>query len=109
MSGTSFGTVVSDERACSDRQADAWDWTSGTRAPTHARLAKARIVESRCPAGPDEREGVAWMTMFDAALAAHARFWGASGNLIFPLTVGLGEQEVFWALADRFDADAFVT
>jgi hypothetical protein len=54
-------------------------------------------------------EAVPWMAMFDAALAAHARFWGASGNLIFPLTADLGEQEVFWALADRFDADAFVT
>ena len=58
---------------------------------------------------PTNVEGVPWMTVFDAALAAHARFWGASGNLIFPLTADLGEQEVFWALADRFDADAFVT
>jgi hypothetical protein len=54
-------------------------------------------------------EGVPWMTMFDAALAAHARFWGASGNLIFPLTADFEDQEVFWALADRLDADAFVT
>jgi hypothetical protein len=43
--------------------------------------------------------------MFDAALAAHARFWDAPGNLIFPLTADLGEHEVFWAHADRFDAD----
>lgn len=54
-------------------------------------------------------EGVPWMSMFDAALAAHSRFWGASGNLIFPLTADFREQEVFWALADRFDPDAFVT
>jgi hypothetical protein len=58
---------------------------------------------------PANVDGVSWMTVFDAALAAHTRFWGASGNLIFPLTDDLGEQEVFWALADRFDADAFVT
>lgn len=58
---------------------------------------------------PTNVERVQWMTMFDAALAAHGRFWGASGNLIFPLTADLGEQEVFWAIADRFDADAFVT
>jgi hypothetical protein len=58
---------------------------------------------------PTNVDGVPWMTVFDAALAAHARFWGASGNLIFPLTADLEDQKVFWALADRFDADAFVT
>jgi hypothetical protein len=58
---------------------------------------------------PTNIDGVPWMTVFDAALAAHARFWGASGNLIFSLGADLEEQEVFWALADRFDADAFVT
>jgi hypothetical protein len=58
---------------------------------------------------PTNVDGVPWTTAFDAALAAHTRFWGASGNLIFPLTDDLGHQEVFWALADRFDADAFVT
>jgi hypothetical protein len=35
-------------------------------------------------------------------------FLGCVRNLIFPLTADMGEQEVFWALADRFDADAFV-
>jgi len=37
------------------------------------------------------------------------RFWGASGNQIFPFTADLPEREVFWALADLFDADAFIT
>jgi hypothetical protein len=29
---------------------------------------------------PTTFEGIPSTTMFDAALAAHARFWGASGN-----------------------------
>jgi hypothetical protein len=45
---------------------------------------------------PTNVEGVAWMTMFDAALAAHARFWGASGNLIFPLTAAWANRRCSW-------------
>jgi hypothetical protein len=45
---------------------------------------------------PTNVEGVAWMTMFDAALAAHARFWGASGNLIFPLTAAWASRRCSW-------------
>ena len=53
--------------------------------------------------------GVSWMVMFEAALAAQARIWGGRGNLIFPLTADLADREVFWELADRFDADAYIT
>jgi hypothetical protein len=52
---------------------------------------------------------VSWLSVFEAALAAQTRFWGGSGNLIFPLTLDLADRELFWALADCFDADAFVT
>lgn len=56
-----------------------------------------------------ELKGVHWLRMFESALAAQARFWGGQGNLILPLTKGFTDSEVFWALADVFDADAFVT
>jgi hypothetical protein len=48
------------------------------------------------------------MAMFEAALTAQTRFWGGSGNLIFPLAADFTEQDVFWALAEVFDPDAFV-
>jgi hypothetical protein len=56
-----------------------------------------------------EVQGIPWPRVFESALAAQARFWGGSGNLVFPLTEDFAEKELFWALADRFDADAFVT
>lgn len=49
-----------------------------------------------------------WTRLFEAALAAQTRFWGGSGNLVFPLTDDFDRQEVFWALNERFDPDAFV-
>ena len=49
------------------------------------------------------------MALFEAALAAQAGVWGGGGNLIFPLTADLTERELFWEIADRFDADGFVT
>ena len=57
---------------------------------------------------PAAVDGVSWLATFEAALAAQTRFWGGSGNLIFPLNVDFTEQEVFWALAEVFDPDAFV-
>lgn len=56
-----------------------------------------------------ELKGVHWLRMFEGALAAQSRFWGGRGNLLFPLTKDFGSHELFWALADIFDADAFVT
>ena len=53
--------------------------------------------------------GASWMDVFEAALAAQTRVWGGSANLIFPLSADLADRELFWELADRFDADAFVT
>jgi hypothetical protein len=53
-------------------------------------------------------EGIAWEQMFTAALGALGRFWGGSQNLVFPLQDDLHEHELFWALADRFDADDFL-
>jgi len=54
-------------------------------------------------------EGFSWMRTFEAALAAQVRFWGGSGNLVFPLTPDFTDKELFWAIADAFDADAFLT
>jgi hypothetical protein len=56
-----------------------------------------------------ELSGIHWLRMFEGALAAQARLWGGKGNLIFPLTKDFTDQEVFWVLADIFDADSFVT
>ncbi len=57
---------------------------------------------------PATVDGVSWLATFEAALAAQTRFWGGSGNLIFPLSADFTEQEVFWTLAEVFDPDAFV-
>jgi hypothetical protein len=46
--------------------------------------------------------------MFTAALAALTRFWGGDQNLLFPLQDDLASHELFWALADRLDADHFL-
>ncbi len=56
-----------------------------------------------------ELKGVHWLRMFESALSAQSRFWGGRGNLLFPLTKDFTDHELFWALADAFDADAFVT
>jgi hypothetical protein len=58
---------------------------------------------------PTSVNGMSWMDLFEAALAAQARVWGGSANLIFPLTADLADRELFWEMADRFDADAYVT
>jgi hypothetical protein len=50
----------------------------------------------------------AWPKVFEAALAAQSRFWGGSGNLIFPQTPDFHTNPLFWRLADLFDADAFI-
>jgi hypothetical protein len=46
--------------------------------------------------------------MYTIALAALTRFWGGDQSLIFPLQDDLLEHELFWALADRLDADHFL-
>jgi hypothetical protein len=58
---------------------------------------------------PAAIKGISWLAMFESALAAQSRFWGGAGNLIFPLGDDLTESEVFWAIAEAFDPDAFVT
>lgn len=63
----------------------------------------------RIAVGVPSIEGISWQRQFEAALAAQTRVWGGIGNLVFPLTPDFTEKEVFWQLADRFDADAFVT
>jgi hypothetical protein len=40
LTGTSATAVVTDERVSCDRHADAWDWTSGTRALTRRRRSR---------------------------------------------------------------------
>jgi hypothetical protein len=49
-----------------------------------------------------------WQKMFAGALSSLTRFWGGSQNLIFPLVDDLDGHELFWALADRLDADHYL-
>ena len=53
-------------------------------------------------------KGWSWLAMFEAALASQSRCWGGRGNLIFPMSGDMKDRELFWELADRFDADVFV-
>lgn len=54
-------------------------------------------------------KGISWPRLFEIAIAAQTRTWGGLGNLVFPLTDRSMDSELFWALADRFDADAWTT
>jgi hypothetical protein len=57
---------------------------------------------------PTRVQGASWIGLYEAALAAQATFWGGSGNIVLPLTRDFTTNELFWELADLFDADAFV-
>ena len=48
-----------------------------------------------------------WQRSYEMALAAQSRLWGGTGDLIFPATDDIADNELFWALADRVDADYF--
>jgi hypothetical protein len=52
-------------------------------------------------------ENVPWHRTYELALAAQSRLWGGSGNLILPASADIADNELFWALAERFDADYF--
>jgi hypothetical protein len=52
-----------------------------------------------------ELSGVAWQAMFAAALSSQVRVWGGSQTLVMPLPERDGDQDLFWALVDRFDVD----
>jgi hypothetical protein len=51
--------------------------------------------------------GISWQKLMELAVATQARMWGGSGNLVFPLTRDAFERQLFWELADRFDADSW--
>ena len=53
-------------------------------------------------------KGWSWLAMFEGALAAQSRCWGGSANLLFPISGDMKDRDLFWALAERFDADTFV-
>ena len=48
-----------------------------------------------------------WQRSYEMALAAQSRLWGGTGDLILPATDDIADNELFWALADRVDADYF--
>jgi hypothetical protein len=63
----------------------------------------------RVAIGVPSVKGISWPRLFEVAIAAQTRTWGGLGNLVFPLTDQSLDGELFWALADRFDADAWAT
>jgi hypothetical protein len=50
-------------------------------------------------------EGVAWERLVEHALAAQARVWGGTYNLVVPTGWEIADDELFWRLVDRFDPD----
>lgn len=54
-------------------------------------------------------KGLNWPLLVECALASQAQIWGGQANLPFPMTPGFEESELFWALADRLDADTYIT
>jgi len=80
----------------------------GSHLPSHLPIAMSSRPARLGLLVPAAVDGVSWLATFEAALAAQTRFWGGAGNLIFPLGADFTEHEVFWALADVFDPDAFV-
>jgi hypothetical protein len=80
----------------------------GSHLPSHLPISMSARPARLGLLAPAAVDGVSWLATFEAALAAQTRFWGGSGNLIFPLGADFTEHEVFWALADVFDPDAFV-
>lgn len=53
-------------------------------------------------------EGLSWPLVAECALASQSQVWGGQANLLFPMTPGFDQSELFWALADRLDADTYV-
>jgi hypothetical protein len=52
---------------------------------------------------------VPWQRSCEMALAAQSAMWGGQANLVFPATDDIPDSELFWTLAERFDADYFVS
>lgn len=54
-------------------------------------------------------KGISWPLMMECALASQSQLWGGQANLPLPMTPGFEQNELFWALVDRLDADSYVT
>jgi hypothetical protein len=82
-------------------------------APGQDRTAGLRIGlgvrPPRVAVGVPDVRGISWLRMFEAAIAAQTRVWGGIANWPFPLNPRFTDSDLFWALADRFDADAWAT
>jgi hypothetical protein len=52
-------------------------------------------------------EDMPWERCFEVALATQSRLWGGSSNLLLPAGADVLDSELFWALADRLDADYY--
>jgi hypothetical protein len=52
---------------------------------------------------------VPWQRSYEIALAAQSPLWGGQANLVFPASDDILDNELFWVLAERFDADYFVS
>ena len=52
---------------------------------------------------------VPWQRTYEMALAAQSPLWGGDANLVLPATNDIHDNELFWTLAERLDADYFVS
>ena len=50
-----------------------------------------------------------WQRTYEMALAAQSPLWGGDANLVLPATNDIHDNELFWTLAERLDADYFVS
>jgi hypothetical protein len=81
---------------------------TGSTADSSRLTASMAVRPARVAVLVPKVEGWSWLAMFEGALAAQGRCWGGSANLLFPLSDDLTDNDVFWELADRFDADMYV-
>lgn len=56
---------------------------------------------------PDHPD-IPWQCCFEAVLARRAGHWGGVGDLVFPSRVEPVDHELFWRIADAFDADVYM-
>ncbi len=54
-----------------------------------------------------EVDDVPWQRSFDMALGRVCSIWGGVSYLPFPLSPDLADHELFWRIADIFDADGY--
>jgi hypothetical protein len=76
----------------------------GLRPVTLRMPVRAPRVGVFVPSHPD----IPWQRCFEAVLAKRTGHWGGVGDLVFPSELELVDHELFWRIADAFDADVYM-